>query len=85
ERKRFYELEFEAKDGSEKFSLYPDVIKNNKGMEGFAANPAAQHYWNRDIFVYISSFLGAANNDTSKFDSRIIKMGDTSFYSSGFF
>lgn len=85
ERKRFYELEFETKDGKEKFSLYPDVIKNNKGMEGFAANPASKHYWNKDIFVYISSFLGAANNDTTKFDSRILKTGDTSFYSSGFF
>jgi len=56
ERKRFYEIHFENKQTKEAFNLYPDVIKNNKGMEGFAANPASKHYWSKDIFVYISSF-----------------------------
>ena len=29
-RKKYYEISFTAKDRSESFNLYPDVIKNNK-------------------------------------------------------
>jgi cytochrome c-type biogenesis protein CcmF len=84
ERKRFYELNFQSKDGKENFNLYPDVIKNNKGIEGFAANPSSKHYWDKDIFVYISSFIQNTGTDTTHFDNRTIKIGDTTFYSSGF-
>lgn len=84
QRKRFFEIKFASKTSDEHFELYPDLIKNNKGMEGFAANPASQHYWYKDIFVYISSYKGTdASTDTSKFVSREVKVGDTLFYSSG--
>jgi cytochrome c-type biogenesis protein CcmF len=83
DRKKYYEISFTAKDGSESFNLYPDVIKNNKGMEGFAANPASKHYWYKDIFVYITSFQQNDASDTTRFVDKDIKVGDTIYYSNG--
>ena len=83
DRKRYFDIHFQAKKGTEQFSLYPDVIKQNKGGEGFAANPAARHYWDKDIFVYITSFQESNQTDTSTFQPRQIKVGDTLFYNSG--
>ncbi|TAF52560.1 MAG: cytochrome c assembly protein, partial [Sphingobacteriia bacterium] len=84
DRKRYFEILFKAKKGQDNFALYPDVIKNNKGMEGFAANPAAQHYWHKDIFAYITSFQENKGNDTASFRPRDMRVGDTVFYSNGF-
>ncbi len=84
ERKRFFEVKFQSKSSSEHFSLYPDLIKNNKDMEGFAANPASKHYWYKDIFVYISSFQENNKADTTTFHNQDIGIGDTIFYSNGF-
>lgn len=83
DRKRYYEISFKAKEGDDSFNLYPDVIKNNKGMEGFAANPAAKHYWHKDIFAYITSFQENSTEDTTSFTNREISVGDTLFYSNG--
>ena len=83
DRKRYYEINFKAKEGDDAFNLYPDVIKNNKGMEGFAANPAAKHYWHKDIFAYITSFQENSTEDTTSFTNREISVGDTLFYSNG--
>jgi cytochrome c-type biogenesis protein CcmF len=84
DRKRYFEIDFAAKDGSEGFKLYPDVIKQNKGGEGFAANPAAKHYWYKDIFVYITSFQENNTTDTVSFKNREARAGDTLFYGNGF-
>lgn len=83
DKKRFFDISFESKKGNEQFSLYPDVMKQNKGAEGFAANPAARHYWNKDIFVYITSFQDTDQTDTSSFQPKNIRVGDTLFYNSG--
>lgn len=83
DKKQHFELQFEHKQSGEKFSLYPDVMKNNKGMEGFAANPDAKHYWNKDIFVYVTSFLEAKQDDTTSFKNIQMHEGDTAFYSNG--
>ncbi len=83
DRKRYFEIDFKSKKGDDNFKLYPDVIKNNKGMEGFAANPAAKHYWYKDIFVYITSFQENKNADTVSFKNKEIKVKDTIFYSNG--
>lgn len=82
--KKYFELNFKKKDGSESFNLYPDVIKNNKGQEGFSPNPDKKHYFNKDIFVYVTSWIDNSNTpDTAAFQPREIRAGDTSFYSSG--
>lgn len=83
DRKRYFEIDFKAKKGGEHFKLYPDVIKQNKGGEGFSANPAAKHYWYKDIFVYITSFQENSKQDTSSFQPRELSKGDTLFYSRG--
>ena len=83
DRKRYFEIDFKAKEGGEGFKLYPDVIKSNKGMEGFSANPASKHYWYKDIFVYITSFQENTHEDTTGFRNREVKVGDTIFYSNG--
>lgn len=85
DHKRYFEIEFVAKTGKEKFYLYPDVIENNKGGEGLTPNPDARHYFNRDIFAYVT-FLSdpeAKKKDTSSFVNRTVVVGDTSFYSNG--
>lgn len=84
DRKRYFEIDFKAKTGGENFRLYPDVIKQNKGGEGFAANPASKHYWYKDIFVYITSFQENNREDTVSFKNREAKVGDTLFYGNGF-
>ncbi len=84
DRKRYFEINFQPKNGGEAFKIYPDVIKNNKG-EGFAANPDAKHYLTKDIFVYITSFKeDDRKDDTTTFRSKEIKVGDTVFYNNGF-
>ena len=82
--KRFFELKFKEKKASETFFLYPDVLKNNKGMEGFSANPSSKHYWNKDIFVYVTSFQDNSKEDTTSFRPHQITVGDSIFYSNGY-
>jgi cytochrome c-type biogenesis protein CcmF len=86
DRKRYYEISFQSKKDNEKFNLYPDIIENNKGAEGVTPNPSAKHYWNRDIFTYLT-FLGDPEKikaqDTSTFRTRTVHIGDTIFYSKG--
>lgn len=86
DRKRYYVINFQHKQTGEVFNVYPDVIENNKGAEGVTPNPSAKHYWNKDIFTYLT-FLGdpakMKANDTATFRNRTVKIGDTLFYSKG--
>lgn len=84
DRKRYFEVKFENKTGDDNFYLYPDVLKSNKGQEGFAFNPDKKHYLWGDIFVHATSFIAnAAETDTASFRSVELKKGDTTFYSNG--
>ena len=84
-KKIYFKIEMEKKDGSDKFILYPDLMRNTKGDQGISNNPDAKHYWNRDIFTYINhSSKLQEGEDTAKFNSSIVKPGDTIFYSNGF-
>jgi cytochrome c-type biogenesis protein CcmF len=82
--KRFFELNFKEKETNKEFLLYPDVLKNNKGMEGFSANPSSKHYWNKDIFVYVTSFQDHNKNDTASFVPHQMAIGDSIFYGNGY-
>ncbi len=81
--KKYFELKFKEKNGQTKFNLYPDVIKNNKGNEGFSANPDSKHYFNKDIFAYVTSWQENDQTDTSTFREENARVGDTLFYSNG--
>ncbi len=81
--KQYFEVNFKSKTGNENFNIYPDVLHNTKGQEGFAPNPDSKHYANKDIFVYVTSFLPGNKEDTASFKKLTIKPGDTTFYSNG--
>jgi cytochrome c-type biogenesis protein CcmF len=81
----FYNLKFETKDGKEAFSLTPNAFVNYKGNMGLMANPDARHYWNYDVFTYITSLPNPdKTEDTSSFRPVDLKVGDTTFYSNGY-
>jgi cytochrome c-type biogenesis protein CcmF len=58
-----------------------------KGDEGtnLSSNPGARHYIDRDVFVYITSWLNPDNvKDTARFKMYPASEGDTVFYSNGY-
>ncbi len=81
--KKYFEVNFKSKTGEENFNVYPDVMHNTKGQEGFAPNPDSKHYLNKDIFVYVTSWIDDSKEDTSTFRTITLKQGDTTFYSNG--
>lgn len=82
---RYYRIHFEDKKTSHAFDLYPNMIKNTKGMEGGTPNPDKYHYWNRDIFMYITGVSQHDDhNDTAEFKPQALKLKDTAFYSRGY-
>ncbi|RYD93429.1 MAG: cytochrome c assembly protein, partial [Sphingobacteriales bacterium] len=83
----FYSLHFESKDSTDRFTLHPNAFVNYKGNSGLMANPDAKHYWNYDVFTYITSLSndpGKPVEDTTSFKTRTLKIGDTAWYSKGF-
>jgi len=81
----FYHVRFESKNGKDNFVLTPNAFVNYKGNEGLMANPDARHYWDHDIFTYITSLPDPEKNkDTASFVARTASIGDTIFYSNGF-
>ena len=49
------------------------------------ANPDSRHYWDHDVFTYITSLPDPEKNkDTSSFKTETVAIGDTLFYSKGF-
>jgi cytochrome c-type biogenesis protein CcmF len=83
--KWFYKLHFLSKDKKEDFALRPNAFVNHKGDMGLSANPDARHYWNYDVFTYITSLPNRENKeDTTSFKPQAVKVGDTVFYSRGF-
>jgi cytochrome c-type biogenesis protein CcmF len=81
----FYSLQFETKDGDERFTLMPNAFVNYKGNMGLMANPDAKHYWNYDVFTYITSLPNPDKaEDTASFKPIDLHVGDTTFYSNGY-
>lgn len=81
----FYKVRFKSKDGKEEFVLTPNSFVNYKGNEGLMSNPDSRHYWNHDVFTYITSISNPdKRKDTAAFQSHSMKTGDSVFYSSGF-
>jgi cytochrome c-type biogenesis protein CcmF len=80
----YYRIHFEKKDGSDQFYLYPNFLKVTKGQEGQSPNPDKRHYLSNDIFAYITYATNGTDNDTAQFHSRIMGLGDTTYYSKGY-
>ena len=82
----YYKIHFKSKTGNDQFTLMPNAFVNYKGNQGLMANPDAKHYWDHDIFAYITSLPDPEKNkDTSSFKPETLKKGDTAFYSNGFY
>ena len=81
----YYKVRFRSKDGKEEFVLTPNSFVNYKGNEGLMSNPDSRHYWNHDVFTYITSISNPdKRQDTASFKPNEMKAGDSIFYSSGF-
>lgn len=81
----FYKIRLKSNDGKEDFILTPNAFVNYKGNEGLMANPDSRHYWDHDVFTYITSIPNPdAKKDTATFKPYVRKAGDTIFYSKGF-
>jgi cytochrome c-type biogenesis protein CcmF len=80
----YYKIRFVNKNGTDSFLLTPNAFVNYKGNEGLMANPDARHYWDHDVFTYITSIPNPENaTDTSRFVPYVRKTGDTLYYSKG--
>jgi cytochrome c-type biogenesis protein CcmF len=81
----YFRINMEKKDGKEQFNVYPNLIKNAKGQEGFSNNPGTKHYLHKDIFTYVNYASSVQDEtDTSQFRSQLLDMGDTLYYSTGY-
>jgi len=81
----FYKIQFKNQKEKEDFILTPNAFVNYKGNQGLMANPDARHYWDHDVFTYITSIPDPENQkDTAVFKSYLQQQGDTLFYSNGF-
>jgi len=80
----YFKIRFRKKDNNEEFTLYPNWIKMTKGQQGISANPDKRHYWDRDIFSYISAADNMGEGDTTSFKSYPVAIHDTVFYSKGY-
>jgi len=80
----YFKVNFQDKRTGESFVLWPNLIKNTKGVENYSNNPDKQHYLDRDIFTYISfANILDKQRDTSGFKSFPVALHDTVFYSKG--
>jgi cytochrome c-type biogenesis protein CcmF len=81
----FYSIRFKSKDGKEEFVLKPNAFVNYKGNEGLMANPSAKHYWDHDVFTYITSLPNPERQkDSASFKTTQLRPGDSLFYSGGY-
>lgn len=86
----FYRVDYLRRDSAtgavkESFSLYPDAFVNPKGQEGLIANPASKHYFDRDIFTYVTSVIDPKKRgDTVSYKKHTVKAGDSIFFNNGY-
>lgn len=77
----YFKINFEEKNTKENFTITPNAFVNYKGNEGLMANPGSKHYWDHDVFGYITTMTDQSKTrDTSTFQPRAMKIGDTVKY-----
>ncbi|GAA4307961.1 cytochrome c biogenesis protein CcsA [Compostibacter hankyongensis] len=86
--KTYYKVWYEKLSDSDRvaeaFHLYPDAFINPKGQEGLIPNPDSKHYWNRDIFTYVTAVHPSEQKDTAQYVMHDVQPGDTIFFSNGY-
>lgn len=92
DEKQYFKVNYERKDEVsgkviEQFNLYPNafLMKAEEGRSALSANPDSRHYWNKDIFTFVTSMPDPESiRDTATFRNHPIQQGDTVFYSNGY-
>jgi cytochrome c-type biogenesis protein CcmF len=80
---RYQRLDSVSNKVLEEFYLYPNAQVNPK--MGLISSPGTKHYWDRDIFTYITKAQEKSSLvDTVSYSSQSAKIGDTLFYGTGF-
>lgn len=85
----FYKLHFQKKDSAEgnadeEFYLTPDAYRMRDN--NLSSNPGTRHYLTHDVFTYISTIsIPSTDQDTAQYQVKEIGIGDTTFFSKGFF
>lgn len=83
--KWFFSTRFQKKDGKEEFVLRPSAFINANGSEGIQPEPDSRHYWDHDVFTYITALPDPGKNeDTASFRLKTVDQHDTVFYSNGY-
>lgn len=88
--RHFYRVDYVRTDEKtnkieERFTLYPDAFINPRGQEGLSANPDSKHYWDKDIFTFVSSVSNPeAKADTAQYKRYTVKKGDSVFLNNGY-
>jgi cytochrome c-type biogenesis protein CcmF len=81
----YYKIHFKSRTDDEEFTLHPNAFVNYKGNEGMMANPDSRHYWDHDVFTYISALPNPdKNKDTASFKPHTVETGDTVSYLNGY-
>jgi len=79
---KYFKIDFTDKERRESFTLKPNAFINYKGNEGLSANPDAKHYWNYDVFAYITALADPSKlQDTTAFTTNTMEIGDSIFLS----
>ncbi|MFM2388356.1 MAG: hypothetical protein RL660_3113 [Bacteroidota bacterium] len=88
EPNHYYRIQYQRIDSVtnkvlEDFSLYPNAQINPK--MGFVSSPGTKHYWNKDIFTYITKTTEKSGLvDTVSYSASNAKVGDTMYYGTGY-
>jgi cytochrome c-type biogenesis protein CcmF len=86
----YYKIQYLKKDSvtgavQEEFVLKPNAQFNEK-MGGLISNPDTRHYWNKDIFTFITKAIDKSKiTDTTVYNKKTVHKGDTVFFANGFF
>jgi len=87
--KTYYKVHYAEKNSAGKtvdeFTMFPDAFINPQGQEGLIANPDSKHYWDHDVFTYVTSVFDRSKmKDTAQYKPYQLKPGDSVFFSDGY-
>src|SRR5579862_47808 len=83
----YFHVQLQKKDSGDLFDLYPNMVNTGKSADDNVFNPDMHHYWDKDIFSYISAAYNPQQEneeDTASFKPYSIGIKDTIFYSKGY-
>ncbi len=86
--RQYYKVKFQDSTNNKVFYLNPNAFLRVEmnGKEGIQPNPDFKNYWDKDLFLYITSLIDPLKKDApAEFIQKPLKMGDTAFLVNGYF